>query len=167
MEDIPAHMASEQAKGLQEMDLRRVPRGVVLGGGSAAIALVAMAASGLGPAAAANEAPADLTIAFSDGTGATMTWHLTCAPEGGDHPDPAKACSVLTEHAQTALLAPQDRICTQPDPSDHPNASNYGGPQTAQVTGTWQGQPVDTRLIRTDGCQIARWDTLVGVLPTV
>jgi len=143
------------------MDLRRVSQGIVLGCGSAAIAVVAMAASGLGPAAAADEAPADLTIVVDDGTGATTTWHLTCSPDGGDHPDPAKACTTLTEHAQTALLAPPKQVCTQPSPS------GYGGPQTAQVTGTWMGQPVETRLTRTDGCQIARWDALVGLLPAV
>jgi hypothetical protein len=158
--------ADDKAKELV-MDLRRISRGVALGCGSAAIVVAAMAASGLGPASAADEAPTDLTIVVNDGTGTTTTWHLTCSPEGGDHPDPAEACTVLDGHAQAVLLTPAEPICTQPDPNDQPTALVYGGPQTAQVTGTWQGQPVDTRLDRADGCQTARWDALVGLLPAV
>jgi hypothetical protein len=138
------------------MDLRRISRGAVLGCGATAIAVVAMAAGGIGLAAAANQAPAHLKIVFNDGA---TTWHLTCSPNGGNHPDPAKACAVLTEHAQTQLLTPPPPLCTQASPSI------YGGPETAQITGTWQGKPVDTLVTRTDGCQIARWNALAGLLP--
>lgn len=101
-------------------------------------------------------AQADLTIVVNDGKGNATTWHLTCSPAGGDHPTPAKACAVLAEHGATALPpVPTDRMCTE----------LYGGPQTARITGTWQGRTVDARLSRTDGCQIARWDALVGLLP--
>jgi hypothetical protein len=41
----------------------------------------------------------------------------------------------------------------------------YGGPATAHVTGTWAGRPVDARFDRADGCEIARWDALVPLLP--
>lgn len=40
----------------------------------------------------------------------------------------------------------------------------YGGPQTARVTGTLRGEPVDARFSRTDGCQIARWDAVADLL---
>ena len=43
----------------------------------------------------------------------------------------------------------------------------YGGPATARVTGTWQGQHVDATFDRTNGCEIARWNTLRPVLPNV
>lgn len=100
--------------------------------------------------------PADLTIVVRDGKGTTTTWHLTCAPDGGDHPTPGKACSVLAQHGATALPpVPSDRMCTE----------LYGGPQTAHVTGTWQGKPVDATFSRTNGCQVARWDALAGLLP--
>jgi hypothetical protein len=102
------------------------------------------------------EVPADLTIVVDDGKGTKTTWHLTCSPAGGDHPDPAKACAALARRGRIALAAvPADQLCTQV----------YGGPQTARIMGTWQGEPVDVRLSRTDGCQIARWDALVGLLP--
>jgi hypothetical protein len=98
---------------------------------------------------------ADLTIVVHNGT-ATTTWHLTCSPDGGDHPTPAKACSVLAQRGATAIPpVPADRMCTQ----------IYGGPQTAHVTGTWRGKPVDASFSRTDGCQTARWDALAGLLP--
>ncbi len=85
------------------------------------------------------------------------TWQLTCDPPGGTHPDPATACRVLEENE--AALAPVDpaKMCTQV----------YAGPGTATVTGTWRGRDVDSRFKLTDGCEIARWEALVGLLPPV
>jgi hypothetical protein len=104
----------------------------------------------------AAEGPADLTIVFNNGSGSTTTWHLTCPPASGNHPTPAKACAVLASRGRTALPAvPADRMCTQ----------QFGGPQTAHITGTWQGKAVNARLSRTNGCEIARWQALVGLLP--
>lgn len=98
----------------------------------------------------------DLTIVVDDGAGARTTWHLTCDPAGGDHPDPAKACAVLAQHGATALPpVPRDRMCTQV----------FGGAQTAHITGTWRGEKVDARLSRTNGCEITRWQALIGLLP--
>lgn len=118
------------------------------------------ASSGSSSDASASEAaegPADLTIIVGSGSGSTTTWHLTCAPAGGNHPTPAKACAVLASHGRTALPAvPADRMCTQ----------QFGGPQTAHITGTWQGKAVNARLSRTNGCEIARWEALVGLFPS-
>ena len=52
---------------------------------------------------------------------------------------------------------PEKRVCTQ----------IYGGPQTARVTGTLAGRPVDRRFNRENGCRIAEWDRLqrAGLLP--
>jgi hypothetical protein len=41
----------------------------------------------------------------------------------------------------------------------------YGGAATARVTGTWAGRPVDAAYSRKNGCEIARWDRLVPLLP--
>ena len=46
-------------------------------------------------------------------------------------------------------------LCTQ----------QYGGPQTAHVTGRWSGEPVDLELTRVDGCRISQWDSLGPLLP--
>jgi hypothetical protein len=43
----------------------------------------------------------------------------------------------------------------------------YGGPATARITGTWAGRPVDGRYDRSNGCQIARWNDLVPLLPDI
>ncbi|MFI5099325.1 MAG: SSI family serine proteinase inhibitor [Actinomycetes bacterium] len=98
----------------------------------------------------------DLTIVVDDGRGNSTTWHLNCDPAGGDHPNPAVACAVLREGGPRWLPAvPANMACTE----------IYGGPQTARITGTWAGKAVDARLSRTDGCQIARWNGLSGLLP--
>lgn len=106
------------------------------------------------PGAAAGET--DLTVVVDDGSGATKTWRLTCDPPGGTHPDPAAACEALAARGETALPpVPPDRMCTQ----------QYGGPETAQVTGTWRGRTVSARFAKTNGCEIGRWNALSGLLP--
>ncbi|GGV40026.1 SSI family serine proteinase inhibitor [Streptomyces spectabilis] len=136
---------------------------------SVAAALGALAA----PAAAA---PADLIardhldlvtqdrleVTYSENGGTTArTYELTCGLEdGGTHPAPAEACEHLDGLASEGRdpFKPVERgvMCTQ----------QYGGEQTAHVTGTWQGQPVEASFKRTNGCEISRWNTLVPVLPS-
>ena len=44
----------------------------------------------------------------------------------------------------------------------------YGGPETAHLTGTLNGEPVDVTVTRNDGCGIADYDALfeaLGVQP--
>lgn len=81
---------------------------------------------------------------------------LTCDPPGGSHPNPAAACARLAEQPDLLEPLPPDRRCTQ----------QYGGPETATITGTWRGQPVDVTHSRTNGCGIARWQALGPVLPS-
>jgi hypothetical protein len=98
----------------------------------------------------------DLTIVSDDGNGKTETWTLTCDPAGGTHPDPEAACAALAGKGTTAMPAvAKDTMCTQ----------QFGGPQTAKITGTWQGKPVDASFSRTNGCEISRWQALEGLLP--
>jgi hypothetical protein len=40
----------------------------------------------------------------------------------------------------------------------------YGGPDVASVSGTLEGQALDLRLTRTDGCEISRFDAWVPLL---
>lgn len=93
------------------------------------------------------------------GGGGSRTYELSCHPARGDHPDADGACAALdrgTRWGKDAFApAPQGGFCTM----------QYGGPATAHVTGTWAGRPVDARFDRSDGCQIARWDRLVPLLP--
>jgi hypothetical protein len=100
--------------------------------------------------------PTDLQIVLDDGSGTTRTWHLTCDPAGGDHPDPAAACKALAENGEKALPpVPKDMMCTQV----------YGGPEKATITGTWRGTQVLATLTKTNGCEISRWQALSGLLP--
>lgn len=99
----------------------------------------------------------ELTIVVSTDTDPATTWRLNCDPSGGDHPEPEKACATLQAHAEQALASvPTDQVCAQV----------HGGDQTARITGTWRGEAVDALVTRADGCQIARWNSLVGLLPT-
>ncbi|MEZ0163336.1 SSI family serine proteinase inhibitor [Kineococcus sp. LSe6-4] len=105
------------------------------------------------PAASAG----DLTVVVDDGAGEQRTWTLTCSADGttgGDHPDAQNACAAVDAAKAPWAPVPKDMACTQ----------IYGGPQTAVVTGTWRGEPVDARFARNDGCQIARWDRLAPLL---
>ena len=66
------------------------------------------------------------------------------------------ACQALETNGAAALPpVPKDKACTQ----------IYGGPETATITGTWQGQRVISRFARNDGCQIGRWKLMEGLLP--
>jgi hypothetical protein len=85
-------------------------------------------------------------------------WTLVCGEDGtaeGDHPDGAAACAHLA--AADAPFAPlgDDLVCTE----------QYGGPQTARITGTWRGEAVDLEVSRVDGCRISQWDALGPLLP--
>jgi hypothetical protein len=100
-------------------------------------------------------AASQLRVELDDGRGTTTVWTLTCDPPGGDHPDPAAACAALEKGERYLKPVPADLACTQ----------IYGGPETARITGTWRGIAVDATLSRTDGCQIARWNGLAGLLP--
>lgn len=88
-------------------------------------------------------------------TDRTQTWTLTCDPPGGDHPDPAAACGALAAAGDPFAPLPSDVVCAQ----------QYGGDQTARISGTYRGEPVDLALSRVDGCRIQQWDRLGAVLP--
>jgi hypothetical protein len=100
-----------------------------------------------------------LVVAVDPGDGSSSsTWTLRCDPAGGDHPDPTDACAWL---ASVAGLEPDPFDPVAPDLAC---TEIYGGPQTAAVTGTLEGQQVDAAFSRQDGCEIARWDTALPLL---
>lgn len=118
--------------------------------------------SGGGPAAAASSSATGqdgLLIELDRGDGSEPErYTLVCgdAPEG-DHPDPAAACAHLAGMEAPFAPLPTDLACTE----------QYGGPQTARITGRWQAEEVDVALSRTDGCRIAQWESLGPLLPPV
>lgn len=97
----------------------------------------------------------DLVVRVSAGPGeGQRTFTLHCDPPGGDHPDPETACRALSRMDDPFAPVPPDVACTE----------IYGGPQTATVTGTFRGDPVEARFSRADGCQIGRWDEHLALL---
>jgi hypothetical protein len=95
-------------------------------------------------------AATDLRIAaWPEGkSGMKQEWTLRCGPAGGSLPDAEQACERLAALDDRFQPPPRDAVCTE----------IYGGPAVAEVTGSYEGTPVDATFTRTDGCQIARWD---------
>lgn len=114
-----------------------------------ALVLTAGCGSGAGPSASPRY---DVTITYwpaGHGSEARSTT-LTCDPDGGSHPNPAKACDALLEHEDALQPVAGEVACTE----------IYGGPQLATVSGSG----VHALLSRTNGCEIARWEALAPVL---
>ena len=75
----------------------------------------------------------------------------------GDGPKPAKEARVRS----AAGLRPAD---LEPVPDDVACTEQFGGPQTATVSGTLDGREVDARFARNNGCEIARWEKAAPLL---
>src|SRR5215213_4765019 len=112
--------------------------------------------AGDGPATGGT-ATRDLVVEIDQGDGSRAErYTLTCGDVvEGDLPDGRAACAHLADLEDPFAPVPDDAICTE----------LYGGPQTAHVTGTWDGEPVDLELSRVNGCFISQWDSLVPLLP--
>jgi hypothetical protein len=52
----------------------------------------------------------------------------------------------------------------EPTPRNVACTQQYGGPETAKVTGTFRGEPVDAEFARRNGCEIARWEDAMELL---
>ena len=104
-----------------------------------------------------SQADDDLQVVVDRGDGSgPEEWTLTCVGlVEGTHPEAEAACAHLAGLEDPFLPLPNDVACTE----------QYGGPETAHVTGRWNGEPVDVELARTDGCLITQWDSLVPLLP--
>ena len=102
-------------------------------------------------------ATGDLVVVLDRGEGGQPErYTLSCAdPVSGDLPDPAAACAHLQGLTDPFAALPGDQVCSQ----------QYGGPETAHVTGRWAGVDVDLALARTNGCQLAQWSSLGPLLP--
>lgn len=120
--------------------------------------LAAALVMGCGDAGSATS-QTSLTVSFwpqGRDDGSPKRWTLRCNPAGGTHPNAARACARLASLERPFAPVPPDTACTQ----------LYGGPQEALVTGTYRGRRVWTRFNRRDGCQIARWNRHVPLLPS-
>ena len=179
MEDHPSphasHVRRGALKGGRSSTSPTLAAGQCTGGAGLLAAVLLLAACAGSSGSPAGEAPSAATLGpapSSDGTDPvadTLTieldrgdgspvqrYTLSCAdPVEGDLPDAEAACAHLRGLADPfAPLAP-DAMCTE----------QYGGPQTARVTGRWGDGDVDLALSRTDGCRISQWDRLGPLLP--
>jgi hypothetical protein len=88
--------------------------------------------------------------------------------DGPRAPEPAREARVRCDGADdTAGCGAATRLDTgdfAPVPADTVCTQQYGGPQTARVTGTLRGERIDARFSRTDGCEISRWDSVADLL---
>jgi hypothetical protein len=77
---------------------------------------------------------------------ATCHRTLTCPAE--DTADDGVCAWLAVEGASLFAPPPDHQACTE----------QYGGPEVATVTGTFDGKPIKATFARTNGCDIARWD---------
>jgi hypothetical protein len=128
-----------------------------------------------GAASPASAPAADLTVTYDPGDASeSTTFRLVCDdagrpvdPADSRHPDPRTACEGLTGgDAAGGTKGTDDPFAPVPD--DAVCTMQYGGPQTATVTGTYRGETVDTVFTLENGCEIARWQeaaALAGIGP--
>ncbi|MFD9291203.1 SSI family serine proteinase inhibitor [Streptomyces sp. NPDC060030] len=112
------------------------------------------------PTAQDTETRLTVTVSQSGDPSADGVFELECGPAGGSHPDAQRACDLLDEAAEAGdnpfVATDRNAMCTQ----------QAGGPAAARVQGIWQGEDVDARFSRANGCEISRWNNLVPVLPS-
>ena len=78
-------------------------------------------------------------------------------PPGGTLPDAAEACRKLGQIHDPFAPVPEGTACTQ----------IYGGPEIADVSGTFNGKPVDTQFSRGNGCELERWKKVDFLFPGI
>ena len=101
----------------------------------------------------ASAALADLTVEIDrDGEGGQEPRTVTVRC---DAPEDSAVCRALAQ-VKPETFEPVSRgvACTQ----------QYGGPETATITGTLRGEQVDAEFSRNNGCEISRWQDAAAFL---
>ncbi len=114
------------------------------------------------PLGAGPYAIADLTVTYNHPDTGDIVYQFACFGDTAtlvgeiDGVDAAQACTTLTnaDVVDRLVNGPGDEACTE----------QYGGPETAAITGTLDGQAVDTTVDRANGCGIDDWDALLAPL---
>lgn len=123
------------------------------------LAVAALTAGGCGeddeqPASPSPQASlAELSVRVDpDGTGAKKprTIEVRCAAA-----DDSKVCGEVAALKPESFAPTGTQVaCTQ----------QFGGPETATVSGTLRGESVDARFSRENGCEISRWEDVAALL---
>jgi hypothetical protein len=135
---------------------------------AAILALVALAATGCmsssdnsssgdkgTPPASAADTKLEISVSIGGSEAPTKAWTLEC-PDGGTLPHATEACAKLAKLDDPFAPVPKDKACTQ----------IFGGPEEADVTGTFRGEPVNAHFDKGNGCEIARWNSVEFLFPT-
>ncbi len=126
----------------------------------ALLVVLVLVVAGCGGGSTTHETTTNLTITYwpdGKGKGPQQHFNLSCDPAVGNVADPIVACADLKGPARAALdPTPLSAICTE----------LYGGPAEATIVGTVDGDVVNARLSRSNGCEISRWQELSALLPT-
>jgi hypothetical protein len=101
------------------------------------------------PAATPEAAYAELVVEV-DGDG-----------EGGKAPERSEVRCETADEAPCADLKPET---FEPTPRGTACTQQFGGPETATVTGTFAGKVVDAEFTRANGCEITRWEQASALL---
>ena len=114
-----------------------------------------------GSPAAASPSPAaprvSLVITVIPRVGAPpVRWTLTCGPVGGSHPDAAAACAALGQVKDPFAPIPRGVMCPM----------IAAGPQTATISGVWNGEPVSSVFSKRNGCETNRWNRIGPIFGT-
>jgi len=114
-----------------------------------------------------DEAEAPPPAATSSPAAALADLTVSVDPDG-DGPQPPKEVSVRCDEPQDSVqctaLDALDLEQFEPTPPETACTQQYGGPETATVTGTLRGEPVDATFSREQGCEISRWEAVMAVL---
>ena len=103
--------------------------------------------------AAAPAAMADLTVTVDpDGDGAEKPRSATVKCQSAQDSD---TCHAVDGMDPKTFEPVGDMVaCTQ----------QYGGPETAAVTGTLHGEAINAKFSRVNGCEISRWEEAAPLL---
>ena len=119
----------------------------------------------LGLAACGEESGSD---GIASGGSAPVTQLTVRVDPDGKGPEPARQARISCDAdgrgegcAAAAGLRPAD---FEPTAADVACTEQFGGAQTAKVSGSLEGERVEGSFSRHDGCEIARWDKLAAVL---
>ena len=123
------------------------------------VAALLCAACAGAPLPGGSQLRAEISVVIQDPQGSPISYVIRCdageaSVRGGAQIDAADACRAL------ARPAVQNRLVRGPSP-EQVCTQVYGGPQTAMLSGTLEGQAVNAVVTRDDGCGIGDWDNLL------
>jgi hypothetical protein len=106
----------------------------------------------------------------SSGQPAPATQLTVRVDPDGDGPEKAGQAQIScgresSERDSPCVAAEQLRPAAfEPTPDDVACTELFGGPETATISGTLEGEKVEGRFSRQDGCEIARWEKVSALL---